>query len=90
MIQKILYTGNGVSLSPVYAEGRAESKYIRLIADDGMAITNGTTVTTCIDVPKDNVGNWADCELPEESAAAELTEVEQKAKAYDILTGASE
>ena len=62
MIQKILYTGNGVSLSPVYAEGRTESKYVRLIAYDGMAITNGTAVTVCVDVPKENAYLWTDCE----------------------------
>lgn len=64
MIQKTLYTGAGVSLSPIYAEGRAESKYVRLIADDGMAITNGVTVTVCVDVLRTDTDRWADCELP--------------------------
>lgn len=45
MIQKTLYTGNGASLSPVYAEGRTESKYIRLIAEEGKAITDGAEVS---------------------------------------------
>lgn len=88
MIQKILYTGNGVSLSPVYAEGRTESKYVRLIAYDGMAITNGTAVTVCVDVPKENAYLWTDCELPPEELG--LTETEQKAQAYDIIMGVSE
>lgn len=88
MIQKTLYTGNGVSLSPVYAEGRTESKYIRLIADDGKAITNGNTVTTCVDVLKENVPLWTDCELPPEEET--MTETEQKAHAYDILMGVTE
>lgn len=86
MIQKTLYTGNGVSLSPVYAEGRTESKYIRLIADDGMAITNGNAVTVCVDVLKTDAHLWADCELPPDEAD-EATEAEMKAKAYDILVG---
>lgn len=85
MIQKTLYTGNGVSLSPVYAEGTTESKYIRLIADDGMAITNGTSVTVCVDVLKENVPLWTDCELPPDEES--MTETEMKAKAYDILVG---
>lgn len=88
MIQKILYTGNGVSLSPVYAEGRTESKYVRLIAYDGMAITNGTAVTVCVDVPKENAYFWTDCELPPEEPG--LTETEQKARAYDIIMGVAE
>lgn len=88
MIQRTLYTGSGVSLSPVYAEGRTESKYIRLIADEGKAITNGNTVTVCVDVLKENVPLWTDCELPPEET--ELTETEQKAHAYDILMGVAE
>lgn len=86
MIQKTLYTGNGVSLSPVYAEGRTESKYIRLIADDGKAITNGNTVTVCVDVQRENAPFWTDCELPPEESEP-MTETEQKAAAYDIIMG---
>lgn len=89
MKQLTLYTGNGVSLSPVYAEGREESKYVRLIADDGKAITNGKTVTVCVDVLKENVSLWTDCDLPEEEPEP-LNETEQKAKAYDILMGVTE
>lgn len=76
MIQKTLYTGNGVSLSPMYAEGRTESKYLRLIADDGKAITNGITVTTCVDVLKTDASNWTDCELPPEEETDEATEAD--------------
>jgi hypothetical protein len=89
MKEVILYTGNGVSLSPVYAEGRAESKYVRLVADDGKAITNGETVSVCVDVLKENAFLWTDCDLPEDEAEP-LTETEQKAKAYDILMGVTE
>lgn len=66
MIQKALYTGNGVSLSPIWAEGRTESRYVRLIADDGMAITNGDTVTFCVDVLAEDAHKWTDCEMPPE------------------------
>jgi hypothetical protein len=66
MIQKPLYTGNGVSLSPVYAEWRTESRYVRLIADEGRAITDGETVTVCVDVLKTETDKWADCDLPPE------------------------
>ena len=87
MIQKTLYTGNGASLSPVYAEGRTESKYIRLIAEEGKAITDGETVTVCVDALEENVPLWADCELPVEEV---MTETEEKAKAFDILMGVGE
>lgn len=66
MIQKQLYTGNGVSLSPVNAEGRTLSKYVRLVAEDGMAITNGTAVSPCVDVLAEDASKWVDCELPPE------------------------
>lgn len=89
MKQLTLYTGSGVSLSPVYAEGRAESKYVRLVADDGNAITDGETVSVCVDVLKENVPLWTDCDLPEDEPEP-LTETEQKAKAYDILMGVTE
>lgn len=83
MIQQTLYTGNGVSLSPMYAEGRTESKYVRLIADESKAITNGVTVTTCVDVLKSDADKWTDCELPADEAGEELTAEE----ALAIITG---
>lgn len=66
MKQVSLYTGNGVSLSPIPAEGRTESRYVRLIADEGRAITDGETVTVCMDVLKTETDKWADCDLPPE------------------------
>lgn len=64
MMQKALYTGGGVSLSPMPGEGRTVSSYVRLIADEGMAITNGETVTTAMDVPAADAWTWSDCEAP--------------------------
>ena len=59
-----LYTGGGVSLSPVYADGRRKSSYVRLIADDGKAIQKGEIVSTCVDVLADDVSNWAEIDAP--------------------------
>lgn len=59
-----LYTGGGISLSPFVEEGRRVSEYVMLVADDGMGITDGNTVTTCIDTKTPDV--WTDCELPPE------------------------
>ena len=67
-----LYTGGGVSLSPFWEEGRRVSEYVMLVADDGMGITDGNTVTTCIDTK--NPDAWTDCPAPpepEEEATAE-------------------
>ena len=72
MIQKTLYTGNGVSLSPIFEEGRTESHYVRLIADDDKAITDGTTITVCVDVLKSDADKWMDCELPEIELGADM------------------
>lgn len=61
-----LYTGGGVSLSPQTAEGRRVSGYVRLVADGGRGITDGTAVATCIDVLAADVGAWTDCDAPSE------------------------
>ena len=57
-----LYTGGGVSYSPLYADGRTESDFVRLVADDGMGITDGIVVTTVIDT--NDPERWADCAAP--------------------------
>ena len=82
MITMKLYTGSGVSLSPVNAEGRKLSQHVRLIAEEGMAITNGNTVTTCADVPAAETGNWTDCDAPGEE---ELTAEEALAELVEVL-----
>lgn len=84
MIKKTLYTGNGVSLSPVWAEGRTASKYVRLIADDGRALTDGVTVTVCVDVLATAAGNWVDCELPEVEETEEVTETDYQNALRDM------
>ena len=61
-----------------------------LTAAEGMMLTNGTTVSVQVFLGNlDSVENWnevgEDYVLPDE-----MTEIEQKAAAYDILTGVSE
>lgn len=80
MTIKPLYTGGGVSLSPQFAEGRTLSKFVRLVAEDGRAITDGNTVTLCVDTMTPEA--WMDCDAPAdeeevtaEEALAELMEV---------------
>lgn len=64
MTTRTLYTGGGVSLSPVYADGRTESAYVRLVADDGKALQKGEIVSTCVDVLADDVSNWTEIDAP--------------------------
>jgi hypothetical protein len=70
-----------------------------LRADDGMVLTNGETFGTTVYLGVgDSVYNWH--EITEEEAErlqnaeapteTEVTEIEQKAHAYDILTGVIE
>lgn len=82
MKQIILYTGGGVSLSPIPAEGRTLSKYVRLIADEGRAITNGEAVTTCVDTLTPEV--WTDCDMPTDEE--ELTAEEALAELMEVLS----
>lgn len=89
MRQITLYTGDGVSLSPQNGEGRTVSQYTRLIADDGKAITNGSIVTICIDVPNAEIVNWSDCDLSalddEISDTPEQSEMEDMVAALTLL-----
>lgn len=64
MTQIILYTGGGVTLSPVYAEGRTESQYVRLVADDGKILQHGDVMTPCIDVNRNDIGDWQEVDAP--------------------------
>lgn len=73
-----LYKGAGASVTTVYTEGRVESGYFRLIADEGRAITDGTRIVTVVDT--DTPYDWTDCDADTDD---ELTAEE----ALDILTG---
>lgn len=66
MTKKQLYKSDSIYLTEHRGEGRTESRYVRLIADDGMAITNGDTVTVCVDVLRTDTDRWTDCDLPPE------------------------
>ena len=49
----------GVTVSPIKPD-EPYTELCRLIADEGMAITNGVIITDCIDV--DSADGWIDCE----------------------------
>ena len=62
-----LWTGNGVSFSPIYYDGMTDSGFVRITAANGMAITDGNTVTICVDRPCSEADRWEDCEKDEEA-----------------------
>lgn len=49
----------GVTVSPIKPDAEY-TELCRLIADEGMAITNGVIITDCIDV--NSADGWIDCE----------------------------
>lgn len=80
----VLYNGDGASLSPKYEEGRTESAYVRLVADDGMMLKNGDVATTCIDVLAADVDNWTEVEYSEQDEDID------DAEALQIILGGDE
>ena len=65
-----LYTGGGVSLSPIDGEGRTLSDYVRLVAEENYVITDGKQILTCVDVLETEVENWV--EIPSDEAGHEI------------------
>ena len=64
MTKITLYTGGGVSLSPVYAEGRIESAYVRLVSDDGKALQKGDVIAFVVDAPISDADSWTEIDEP--------------------------
>lgn len=57
------YTGeNGIITTPVVFENVPCVKKVRLIADDGMTLTNGTVTARVMVVGESQVGNWTEIE----------------------------
>ena len=70
MIRKMLYKserkGGGYTVPPIKPEGSYQVRW-RLIAEEGMAITNGETTVTVVDLQhRKDCESWSDCDLPEE------------------------
>lgn len=77
-----LYTGGGKTFSPVCGDDMVESGYIRLIAEEGRAVTDGQRVLFVTDVRKEEAGSWYDCDAPEELETDPTAE-----EAIEILFG---
>ena len=76
----------GVSTSPAKPDTTEYTVKYRLIADDGKALTDDTTVARCVDV--DSPVGWTEIDAPEDEG--EMSDEEQYAKAGKILLGVSE
>lgn len=86
MIPLYRYTrpDGGVTVSTVKPDGNY-TQLFRIVADEGCTLTDGTNCASCTDTADPSL--WSEVE-DTENAVETITE--QKAKAYDILTGVSE
>ena len=59
-----------ITTSPIKPDDGIDYTIIyRLIADEGMAITDGSSIVECVDT--NSAEGWTDCDLPEEPAIEE-------------------
>jgi hypothetical protein len=67
---------------------------MRLVADEGYILTDGTTETLVRDVMLDEVDLWAEVEatidIPTETEADYISALNEKDKIIDILSGEGE
>lgn len=76
--------GGGVTVSPEKPECEHEVTY-RIIADEGKEVTqDGVNTFCCVDTHTNE--GWYEVDAVTE----EMSEIEEKAKAYDIMTGVAE
>lgn len=47
----------------IYGDG-TEIAYVRLTADEGKALTDGTSEWNCVDVTPEDVGKWIEIDAP--------------------------
>ena len=80
-LYRYIRTDGGVTVSTVEPSGEY-TELTRLVADEGYTLSNGTETSSCVDTATH--GDWTEIQDMEEST------IEQKAQAYDILTGVSE
>ena len=80
-LYRFIRSDGGVTVSPAKPEVE-HTELTRLVADENMVLTDGISTTTCVDT--DDSSMW------QEIADTSMSETEQKAFAYDILTGVAE
>lgn len=74
-LYKIIRADGGVTISTAQPDGDYVP-YLRLIADDGKVMTNGTIKAPVVDVPDGDQGLWAEIDDEDaEMTAEEIVEV---------------
>ena len=74
-LYKIIRPDGGVTISTAQPDGDYVP-YLRLIADDGKVMTNGTIKAPVVDVPDGDQGLWAEIDDEDaEMTAEEIVEV---------------
>lgn len=63
-LYKYTRTDGGTTVSPVKPDCEYTEE-VRLVADEGKALTNGETVTACVDT--DSAEGWTEIDAPEET-----------------------
>lgn len=64
----------------IYGDG-TEIDYVRLTADEGKALTDGTSEWNCVDVLPEDVGKWSEIDAP--ATDEPISDIE----ALNIITG---
>lgn len=70
-LYKFTRKDGGKTVTPVKPEGEY-TELVRLIADEGKALTNAETVTPCIDT--DTAEGWWEIDAPPEETPEEISE----------------
>ena len=80
----------GTTTSPVAPDAGVDyTTKVRLIADEGKILSKDTITVSVIDT--DTSEGWEEIDAPSTTEEYDsLTETEEKAKAYDIITGVSQ
>lgn len=63
MKKQVLYQymgTNGIIVSPVHLEDVYYIRKIRLVADEGKTLTNGTTKVQSVEIPEADLSNWTE------------------------------
>ena len=68
----------------IYGNG-TEIDYVRLTADEGKVLTDGTSEWNCVDVLPEDVGKWSEIDAP----APEDDEISDT-EALNIITGGAQ
>lgn len=73
----------GITISPVKPEEAEYTVKYRLIADEGMTLTDGTVMMASVDV--DSEKGWSEVQAPEEGVADLERRVAQLEEALELL-----